>query len=53
MLFETVRGVKMDVMRDVDAKTVVPYLPLLEIFRSARMRESTMQMAPTWKELRR
>ena len=42
MLLEAVRVIKMD------AKTVVP---LLEVFRAFRMRDSYPQIATTWQEI--
>ena len=53
VFLETVRVVKMDVIRDIEAKAVIPYLPILALFRAARMRDSTIEMSPGWKEVSR
>ena len=47
MVLEVVRLLNSKGLRDVDPKAVIPYLPLLEIFRAARGRELTLGV-PSW-----
>jgi hypothetical protein len=49
VLAEVVRLLNSEGLRDVDAKTVIPYLPLLEIFRAARVKDLTFGVN-FWKE---
>jgi len=50
ILAESVRALNSDVFRDVNAKGAIPYLPLLELCRMARMRDPTMGLSPLWRE---
>lgn len=43
---------KMDMMRNTDSKIVVPYHPHLDVFRTVRMSDSSVQNG-TWNELNR
>jgi hypothetical protein len=36
--------------RDINGKAAIPYLPLLELCRVARMRDPTMGLNSWWKE---
>ena len=46
---EVIRVLDSDCLWDVDAKAVFPYLPLLEIFRAARIKDISFG-ASAWKE---
>ena len=46
---EVIRVLDSDGLWDVDAKAVFPYLPLLEIFRAARIKDVSLG-AYAWKE---
>ena len=49
---EVLRTVKMDLQGGIDAKTVLPYLPVMELLRVVRMKDPAMDMTPTWKTIR-
>jgi hypothetical protein len=53
VLLETVRVAKVEVIRDIDAKAVVLYLPILQLFQAARIRDSTIEISSGWKEVSR
>ena len=53
VLLETIRVIKVDAMRDIDAKEVIPHLPILGLFRSVRIRHSAIEMSPGWKKVSR
>ena len=49
---ELVRAFRVDLRDGIDPKTVLPYLPIIELFRVVRMRDPAMDMSTTWKEIR-
>ena len=46
---EVIRLLNSEGLRDVDAKAVIPYLPLLEIFRAVRVKDVTFGVN-SWRE---
>ena len=53
VLLETVRVVKVEVIRDIDAKAVGLYLPILQLLQAARMGDSAIEISSGWKEVSR
>jgi len=50
IVIESFRILSLEGLRDIDAKAVIPYLPIVELFRAAKMQDPKMGMS-SWREV--
>ena len=50
IVIESFRLLSSEGLRGIDAKTVIPYLPIVELFRAAKMQDPKIAMS-SWKEV--